>query len=73
VADVVVVAAAAAVEINRIAFSVSSRCAKARRLFVYRAGFSIARIHFSKFRILSVFIRIDLWLKSLPDADDAAH
>jgi hypothetical protein len=39
VADVlVVVAAAVAVEINRFAFSVSSRCAKARRLLFLGAG-----------------------------------
>jgi hypothetical protein len=69
----VVVAAAVAVETNRFAFSVSSRCAKAQWLFVFGAGFSIARIHFSKIRILSVFIRVDLWLISFPDADDAAH
>jgi hypothetical protein len=73
VAVVVAAAAVVVVEINRSALYVSSRCAKARRLFVFGAGFSVVWMHCRKFRILSVSIRVDLWLKSFPDADDVAH
>jgi hypothetical protein len=72
---VAVVAAAAVVVagINRFAFFVSSRCAKAQRFLFLAPDFPLCGRIAGKFRILSVFIRVHLWLKSFPDADDAAH
>jgi hypothetical protein len=70
---VVVVAVVAAAEINRFAIFVSSRCAKAQRFFVLAPDFPLHSHISDKFKILSVFIRVHLWLESFPDADDVAH
>jgi hypothetical protein len=72
-AVVAVVVVAVAVEIKRFAFFASSRCAKAQRFLFLVPDFPLFGRIAGKFRIISVFIRVNLWLKSFPDADDAAH